>query len=202
MNSKWNGRPWPNLSRLPAFSWRDWVKQWRTTSVRYYLGPKFEPWNPWERSSSAEHAATCFSSCTEMFVIRNPIILYKFPRITIFSMWLMNWKVVCNCIVTNRVIIFMPNIVQKYYKPMTAGCQILRSPHSLGSQNNAVGVATGYGLDDRGVGVRVLVESRIFSSPRRPDRLWGPSSLYRMGNGGSFSGGKETVAWSWPLTFN
>jgi hypothetical protein len=30
------------------------------------------------------------------------------------------------------------------------------------------GIATGYGLDDRGVGVRVPVESRIFSFPRRP----------------------------------
>jgi hypothetical protein len=32
---------------------------------------------------------------------------------------------------------------------------------------------TGYGLQDREVGVRVPVGSRIFSSPRRPDWLWG-----------------------------
>jgi hypothetical protein len=32
---------------------------------------------------------------------------------------------------------------------------------------------TGYGLDDRGVRIRVQVRSSIFSSPRRPDRLWG-----------------------------
>jgi hypothetical protein len=32
----------------------------------------------------------------------------------------------------------------------------------------AVGIATSYGLDDRGVGVRVMVGSRIFSSPDRP----------------------------------
>jgi hypothetical protein len=44
------------------------------------------------------------------------------------------------------------------------------------SRGSAVGIATGYGLDDRGVGVRVPVGSRIFSSPRRPDRLWGPLS--------------------------
>jgi hypothetical protein len=37
-------------------------------------------------------------------------------------------------------------------------------------------IATGYGLDDRGVGGRVPVRSRIFSSPRRPDRLCGPPS--------------------------
>jgi hypothetical protein len=44
-------------------------------------------------------------------------------------------------------------------------------------RNNAVGIATSYGLDYRGVGVRVPVGSRIFSSPRRPDRLWGPPNL-------------------------
>jgi hypothetical protein len=38
-------------------------------------------------------------------------------------------------------------------------------------RNSVVGIATGYGLDDRGVEVRVPVGSRIFSSPRRPDRL-------------------------------
>jgi hypothetical protein len=36
---------------------------------------------------------------------------------------------------------------------------------------HVVDIATSYGLDDRGVGVRVPVGSRIFSSPNRPDRL-------------------------------
>jgi hypothetical protein len=39
------------------------------------------------------------------------------------------------------------------------------------SRDSAVGIATSYGLDDRGVGVRVPVGSRIFTSPNRPDRL-------------------------------
>jgi hypothetical protein len=43
-----------------------------------------------------------------------------------------------------------------------------------GTNSMGVGIATGYGLDDRGVGVRIPVGSRIFSSPRRPDRPWGP----------------------------
>jgi hypothetical protein len=51
------------------------------------------------------------------------------------------------------------------------------------SRDSAVGIATGYRLDDRGVGVRVPVWSRIFSSPRHPDGLCGPpnllSNLYR-----------------------
>jgi hypothetical protein len=44
------------------------------------------------------------------------------------------------------------------------------------SRDSVVGIATGYGLDDRGVGVRIVVGSRIFSSPLRPDWLWGPPS--------------------------
>jgi hypothetical protein len=45
----------------------------------------------------------------------------------------------------------------------------------------AVGTETDYGLDDRGVGVRVPVGSRMFSSPSRADRLWGPPSLLSNG---------------------
>jgi hypothetical protein len=39
------------------------------------------------------------------------------------------------------------------------------------------GIATGYGLEDGGVGVQVPVGARFFSSSQRPDRLWGPPSL-------------------------
>jgi hypothetical protein len=41
------------------------------------------------------------------------------------------------------------------------------------NRDSSVGIATGYGLDNRRVGVRVPVGSRIFCPPRRPDRLWG-----------------------------
>jgi hypothetical protein len=51
----------------------------------------------------------------------------------------------------------------------------------LGSRDSAVGIATGYGLDDRGIGIQVPAESRIFSSPRRPDRLWDPPNLLSNG---------------------
>jgi hypothetical protein len=56
----------------------------------------------------------------------------------------------------------------------------------IGSQDSIVGIATGYGLNDRGVGVRVPVGSRIFSSPSRPERLWGPPNLLSNGHGGLF----------------
>jgi hypothetical protein len=60
------------------------------------------------------------------------------------------------------------------------------------SRDSVVGIATGYGLDDRGVVVRVPVESRIFSSPHRPDRLWGPPILLSNGYPGSYPEAKET----------
>jgi hypothetical protein len=59
-------------------------------------------------------------------------------------------------------------------------------------RDSSVGIESGYGLDDRGVGVRVPVGSRIFSSPRRPDRLWGPPNLLFNG----YLGGRVAEAWS------
>jgi hypothetical protein len=51
------------------------------------------------------------------------------------------------------------------------------------------GIATGYGLDDRGVGVQVQVGPRIFFSARRPDRLRGPPNLLSNGYRGLFPRG-------------
>jgi hypothetical protein len=53
-----------------------------------------------------------------------------------------------------------------------------------GSRDSVGGIVTGYGLDDRGVGVRVPVESRIFSTssrpvlrPTQPPIQWVPGAL-------------------------
>jgi hypothetical protein len=53
--------------------------------------------------------------------------------------------------------------------------------------DSVVGIATGYRMDNRVVGVRVPVGSIIFSSPRRPDLLWGPPSLLSNGYGALFA---------------
>jgi hypothetical protein len=58
------------------------------------------------------------------------------------------------------------------------------------NRDSTVGIATGHGPDDRGVGVRIPVGSRIFSFSRRPDRLWGPPSHLSNGYRALFSRGE------------
>jgi hypothetical protein len=71
-----------------------------------------------------------------------------------------------------------------------------RAPTVIGfldtySLHNSLGIATGYGLDDRGVEVRVPVGSRILSSPFRPDRLCGPPQPPIQWIPGALSPGSE-----------
>jgi hypothetical protein len=72
---------------------------------------------------------------------------------------------------------------------------ILQHIWELGS---SVDIATDYGLDDRGVGVRVQVEKTIFTSPFRP---YHPASYWTV-YGDSFSGGELARKRSWPPISN
>jgi hypothetical protein len=56
------------------------------------------------------------------------------------------------------------------------------------SRDSSVGIVTGYGLDDQRGGSSSPVGSKIFTSPYRSDRLWGPP------NRGLFPGGKAAEA--------
>jgi hypothetical protein len=59
--------------------------------------------------------------------------------------------------------------------------------------DNAVGIATGYWIDEGEVGVRVPVGSRIFTSGR-PHQLWGPPNLLSNGYRELFPGAKAAGA--------
>jgi hypothetical protein len=77
---------------------------------------------------------------------------------------------------SNEIILRIHRILYAYLK-------------STVSRDSTVGTANGYWLDDRGVGVRVPVGSRIFNSPYRPDRLWVLPNLLSNGCRGLFPRG-------------
>jgi hypothetical protein len=53
----------------------------------------------------------------------------------------------------------------------------LRKYHYLlWSRDRSIGIGSDYGLNDEWVGVRVPVQTRLFSSPQLPDLHWGPPS--------------------------
>jgi hypothetical protein len=62
------------------------------------------------------------------------------------------------------------------------------------SRDGTVGIATGYELDGREIGVRVPVWHRFFTSPLGPDGFWGPPSLLPMNSGGSYCRGKAPTS--------
>jgi hypothetical protein len=74
--------------------------------------------------------------------------------------------------------------------------RIFPNAFSIGEGDSAVGIATGYALDGRGVGVRVPVEARFFSTPRPPNRFWGPPNPPVQWVPGALFRGKAAGAWT------
>jgi hypothetical protein len=77
---------------------------------------------------------------------------------------------------------------------------IYKRSYRFQSRDSSVGIALGYGLDDRGSRVRLPAGAGNFSLHHRVQNGSGahPTS-YPMGTGGSFPGGKTAGGWSWPL---
>jgi hypothetical protein len=57
-------------------------------------------------------------------------------------------------------------------------------------KDRSVGIATGYELNDQGVGVRVPVQSRVSLLHVAQTGSGTHTASYSMGTGGSFPGGK------------
>jgi hypothetical protein len=84
------------------------------------------------------------------------------------------WKcLVCTCNKKkNFFLVFC--ITQRPFHSFTAGTIYYYTVYrTVQSRDSSVGIATGYSLDDRVVGVRVPVGSRIFTSSHISDRRWG-----------------------------
>jgi hypothetical protein len=75
----------------------------------------------------------------------------------------------------------LPNANTEEHEAQNLSCQKRSVKVNYRRRDSAVGIATGYGRDDRGVGVRVPVGSRMFSSPRCPNRLCGAPSSFPAG---------------------
>jgi hypothetical protein len=78
---------------------------------------------------------------------------------------------------------------------------IFFSNREIKSRDSSVGIALGYGLEDRGSRFRFLAGAGNFSFHHRVQNGSGahPAS-YPMGTRGSFPEGKAAGAWSWQLT--
>jgi hypothetical protein len=71
------------------------------------------------------------------------------------------------------------------------------------NHGSSVGIVTGYGLDNRGIRIWVLVGSRIWTSPYHQTGSGAHQFSYPMGIGAPGApGDKEARAWSWQLASN
>jgi hypothetical protein len=104
-----------------------------------------------------------------------------------FETWFPGWLhfIVVQYSVFQAIINFIPKVNHMLERRCNVSVAlflcffILLNIRQTRSWDSAVSIATGYGLDDQEVEVRVPVGSRIFTSPHHPDRLWGsPNLLY------------------------
>jgi hypothetical protein len=85
----------------------------------------------------------------------------------------------------NNVYVFA---VSSFGKPFNASCDQYAPTTPFNCRESIINTATGYGLDDRRIGARVLTGTVVHSDS------------YPMGTGSSFPGSKAAGAWSWSFT--
>jgi hypothetical protein len=137
---------------------------------------------------------TCFDSATQQAFSKLHTLFFSDARLHSSDrrIPLLDPKV-HHILVMSDVIRSYPNSVRKTYSYYSLS-------YSCTNRVSSVGIATGYGLEDRGVGVRAPVGLRISTSPYRAGRLLGPRNPIAIGYWRSFDGGRAVGAWVWPLT--
>jgi hypothetical protein len=90
------------------------------------------------------------------------------------------------------IFVKIPRIILEGYTFFNLLC--LMAQFYFDSRGSTVGMATGYGLDNQGIGVRVPTRTIIFTSSYCPDRLWRSDNLLPNGYRHSSPGGKAARA--------
>jgi hypothetical protein len=151
--------------------------------------------------TSYSHKPTYFRTFFKLQYIYHFIFLTE----AIIRMWCCVYKIIYIIYINYIFLYRRKHFLQFLISPDLSsrwGYLFITDPTEWKSLGSLVGISIGYGLDGRGVWVRVLVESRFFSSPYRLDQLWGRPRLLSNGYRGAFSMGEAAGAWSWLLISN
>jgi hypothetical protein len=123
---------------------------------------------------------TCFQTTVEFIILHVSVIMILSEEQEAWT----QWQQQVSLLTIKYALIVLVYVTLIYY------C------YSQNSLSRAVCITTGNGLDDRRVGVRVQVGSRIVTFPYRSDRPWGPHSLLAIGQRRLIPGKKAAGVWS------